>query len=187
MSPTDGQLPTDPAQLKVVRRQCKGGITRHLGTLEQLMAEKRYDDVLKRLDIMKQLFSKLEAAHDAYLDTFEAITEEQLLENEQWFAEVQGNYISGVKAARQWLRDNGVLGVPLVNPVPASVPSVPASVPSVPTSVPASGNVDNSELVNMMNVPKLTIDVFDGNPLQYQKFMSIFDETVGDKVSDDRA
>ena len=187
MSPTDGQLPTDPAQLKVVRRQRKGGITRHLGTLEQLMAEERYDDVLKRLDIMKQSFSQLEAAHDAYLDTFESITEEQLLENEQWFAEVQGNYISGVKAARQWLRDNGVLGVPLVNPVPASVPSVPTSVPSVPTSVPASANVDNSELVNMMNVPKLTIDVFDGNPLQYQKFMSIFDETVGDKVSDDRA
>ena len=151
------------------------------------MAEERYDDVLKRRDIMKQSFSQLEAAHGAYLDTFEAITEEQLLENEQWFAEVQGNYISGVKAARQSLRDNGVLGVPLVNPVPASVPSVPTSVPSVPTSVPVSANVDNSELVNMMNVPKLTIDVFDGNPLQYQKCMSIFDETVGDKVSDDRA
>ena len=39
----------------------------------------------------------------------------------------------------------------------------------------------------MMNVPKLTIDVFDGNPLQCQKIMSIFDETVGDKVSDDHA
>ena len=49
------------------------------------MAEERYDDVLKRLDIMKQSFYQLEAAHDAYLNTFEAITEEQLLENEQWF------------------------------------------------------------------------------------------------------
>ena len=85
MSSTEGQLPTDPAQLKVVRRQRKGGITRHLWTLEQLMAEERYDDVLKRLDIMKQSFYQLEAAHDAYLNTFEAITEEQLLENEQWF------------------------------------------------------------------------------------------------------
>ena len=85
MSSTEGQIPTDPAQLKVVRGQRKGGITRHFGTLEQLMAEERYDDVLKRLDIMKQSFSQLEAAHDAHLNTFEAITEEQLLENEQWF------------------------------------------------------------------------------------------------------
>ena len=65
ISPPEGQLPTDPAQLKVVRHQRKGGITRHLGTLEQLMAEERYDDFLKRLDIMKQSFSQLEAAHEA--------------------------------------------------------------------------------------------------------------------------
>ena len=39
MSSTEAQLSTDPAQLKVVRRQRKCGISRHLGTLEQLMAE----------------------------------------------------------------------------------------------------------------------------------------------------
>ena len=56
-------------------------------------------------------------------------TEEELLENEILFANTQGNHISGVKTARQWFKDNGILGVPntkaLVSPTPASVRMFP--------------------------------------------------------------
>ena len=41
---------------RVVRRQRKAAITRHLGTLERLVAEEDVDDVKERLDIVKGSF-----------------------------------------------------------------------------------------------------------------------------------
>ena len=51
---------------RVVRRQRKAAITRHLGTLERLVAEEDVDDVKERLDIVKGSFREFEIAHDLY-------------------------------------------------------------------------------------------------------------------------
>ncbi|XP_076043748.1 uncharacterized protein LOC143026852 [Oratosquilla oratoria] len=45
-------------------------------------------------------------------------------------------------------------------------------------------DVSPAELVGILNVPKVELDVFEGNPLEYNLFMTIFDELVDSKVSD---
>ena len=44
--------------------------------------------------------------------------------------------------------------------------------------------ITQSDLINSLNVPKVEIDKFEGNPLDYLTFMAIFDEVVHTKVMD---
>ena len=44
--------------------------------------------------------------------------------------------------------------------------------------------IAQSDLINSLNVPKVEIDKFEGNPLDYLMFMAIFDEVVHTKVMD---
>ena len=167
----------DSNRLKVVRRQWKAAITRHLGTLECLMAEDSYDEVLDRLKVIKNSFAQLEEAHDSYINSLTTLSDDELLQNEQWLSEVQGNYTAGVRAARQWLKDNGQL-------VSVDVkPTVKCDIPPPPCG---SVKSDNTELIDMLSIPKLELDKFDGNPLEYHSFINVFDENVGNKTSDDR-
>ena len=46
--------------------------------------------------------------------------------------------------------------------------------------------VSYSDLIKIMNIPKVEIDPFNGDPMNYLTFMSIFDEMVDSKVSDPR-
>ena len=47
-----------------------------------------------------------------------------------------------------------------------------------------NSNVVPNQLSYMMHIPKVEIDKFDGNPLEYQTFMVIFDEMIDGKVMD---
>ena len=145
----------DSNRLKVVRRQWKAAITRHLGTLECLMAEDSYDEVLDRLKVIKNSFAQLEEAHDSYINSLTTLSDDELLQNEQWLSEVQGNYTAGVRAARQWLKDNGQLESVDVKP------TVKCDIPPPPCGPVKS---DNTELIDMLSIPKLELDKFDGNP-----------------------
>ena len=49
---------------RVVTRQRKAAITRHLGTLERLVAEEDVDNVKERLNTIKGSFQVFETAHD---------------------------------------------------------------------------------------------------------------------------
>ena len=145
----------DSSRLKVVRRQWKAAITRHLGTLECLMAEDSYDEVLDRLKVIKNSFTQLETAHDAYINSLTTLSDDELLQNEQWLSGVQGNYTAGVRAARHWLKDNGQL---LSVDVKRTVKCDTAPPPCNPVKS------DNTE--SMLSIPKLELDKFDGHFVQ---------------------
>ena len=44
--------------------------------------------------------------------------------------------------------------------------------------------ITSVELSSLLNVPKVELDIFDGDPLKYQSFLAIFDEIVDSKISD---
>ena len=44
--------------------------------------------------------------------------------------------------------------------------------------------MSHGDLAKLMSVPKVEIDKFDGNPLEYQTFIAIFEEVVDSKVDD---
>ena len=84
------------------RRQRKGVVTRHLGTLERLVAEEDIDGVRSRLDRVKHSFDEFEDTHNNYRDSLE--NEEEIEASDAWFQDMQTTYVAGVKAAKAWLR-----------------------------------------------------------------------------------
>ena len=78
----------------------------------------------------------------------------------EYFNSAEGTYIEEISNAHKWLS-------PIVVPIHTSHESV-----------------FNSQMLDMLSMPKLTIDVFTGDPLTYKEFMTIFDEIVDSKPVD---
>ena len=168
-------------QLRSTRRQWKGVVTRHLGTLERLVTEEDSDGVNERLSKMKKSFEEFESSHDAYIQALENDSEssEQLLsESEKWFLDAQKEYIVGVRAARAWLKSVEVVKVQ------PSVCDSDSDTDTVASARTVTHGITSSELSSLLNVPKVELDIFDGDPLKYQSFLAIFDEIVDSKISD---
>ena len=81
--------------------------------------------------------------------------------SDAWFDAVQKASVAGVKAAKLWLKTQEH-----VDP-PASAPTV-----------------TREDFLNCMHVPKVELDKFYGNPLEYLTFIAVFDEMVDRKVTD---
>lgn len=155
----------DSTNLRVVRRQRKAAITRHLGTLERLMAEGDVTGVQQRLRTLKLSFTDFESVHDDFNKT---LTDVDLMdESDDWFRQVESNYIGGVKTANTWL--SGKINVSNDKPGPSKF--------SDPHSI-------NHDLFNLLSIPKLEIDKFNGEPSEYKSFMAVFEESVASKVND---
>ena len=153
---------------RVVRRQRKAAITRHLGTLERLVAEEDGDNVKERLITIKGSFQVFETAHDLYHDGL--ADDDDIEESDSWFQQVQTSYVAGVRSAKAWLKMQEGDG--------ANEREVAVNRSDVMSAI------AQADLINSLNVPKVEIDKFEGNPLDYLTFMAIFDEVVHTKVMD---
>ena len=164
-----GEGSSAAVNLPVTRWQRKAAITRHLGSLSRHIAEGKTKLIHERLDKIQASFTEFEQINNAYLTT---LTEESDLdESEAWFAEIEGRYIAGVTSANDWLHENEQQ----TSKNHGNVSSDQGAVAGV-----------NKDILNMLTIPKLEIDTFLDNPLECQSFMAIFDECVGNKVSDDQ-
>ena len=143
------------------RRQRKGVVTRHLGTLERLIAEEDVDGVQSWLESAIHSFAEFEETHVSYHDTL--VNEEEIQASDTWFSDMQTTYVTSVKAAKMWLRTQAArVDLDMANP--------PA--------------VTREDLLNYMHLPKVELDKFDGNPLEYLIFIAVFDEVVDSTVMD---
>ena len=163
-------------ELRVSRRQWKAAITRHLRSLKRAVAEDDVTAVKERLDKMKLSFNELEAVHMEL--TGRLNTDEDIIESDNGYAVVEDAYIVGVTDANTWLRSSQATNVS-PNPVPGIVPVVASS------AQPSSSDI-RDDLVNLLSIPKVVIDKFEGDPLEYQAFIATFDELVHSKTSDNQ-
>ena len=133
----------------------------YLFYLERLIAEEEVELVKAKLETLITCFTEFEASHDAYHGELE--DEAEITESENWFEQAQSHYIEKIKAAKDWLSSQIAGGQVL------------------------HGRDHDDEavlthLTNMLNISKVEID--DGSPLEYQAFISVFDEVVDSKSSD---
>ena len=131
----------------------KANLTKGTGALRRYIAEQDRDGVKTQLDKLKVLFTIFEQAHDTYHQTL--ADESDIETSAEYFNSAEGTYIEEISNAHKWLS-------PIVVPVHTSHESV-----------------FNSQMLDMLSMPKVTIDVFTGDPLTYKEFMAIFDEIVG--------
>ena len=153
-------------QAKLIRRQRKAVITRHLGNLERFVSEEDVEEVVRKLEQLSASFKDFEAAHDVYHAQLDDETEIEA--SEKLFQDVESSYIQKIKAVRTWLKTQG-------NEQPKKVD----------VSVTNGDAASTADLVNLLSIPKVELDKFDGNPLDYQSFIAIFDEIVDSKIDDD--
>ena len=142
---------------KTNRGTRRANLTKGTGALRRYIAEQDRDGVKFQLDKLKVLFTIFEQVHDIYHQTL--ADESDIATSAEYFSSAEGTYIEEVANAHKWLS-----------------PVVPVHTSHEP--------VFNSQMFDILSMPKLTIDVFTGDPLTYKEFMAIFDEVVDSKPVD---
>ena len=150
------------AEQKVVRKNRKGAVTRELNTINRFMSEDDIEEVKRRFPAVKDKFKEFENSHIAYHDF---LTEEKEIDDsEQYFDDAEENYIQSNLLIKDWLKKQAIED----NKTPPNLHSTEQG-----------GRISSSaELFNIINLPKIEIEKFDGNPATFHSFFAIFDEHV---------
>ena len=177
-----GQLRSDGtatviSHVRIIRRQRKAAVTRHLNTISRLIADNDLDSVKDRLVTLRKAFDSLEEGHAEYLDLLSDDTDIDAAE--VWYNEVVTDYVEQVSKVNQWLKLQSAAVTPSSDFKNVAAPLHDSSGSAEP------GSLSQAQLVNLINLPKVQIDVFSGNALDYQNFMVLFDDNVDKKLDDD--
>lgn len=146
------------------RSALKAKITRTINNIKRYIAEEDEDEVEENSKLLKAKFKEFEAAHETYNGTLASADETD--ESDLYFYSVQDDYIAALKLAKKWLNGDD----------------------STPTTNQTSGAqaLNQSDVMSLINLPKIELEVFDGDPMQYHSFMTMFDELVDGVAADDR-
>lgn len=179
MPAEDNQPP--PTDLKKVRGTKKGIVTRSIHNIKRTVIEEDLTDAKGRLDTLKEKFNDFEKAHDEFHET---LTDDQEIDNsEKYFYEAEYEYMQTVQGVKLWIKT--VEGLP-PSAVISSKPDIsPKAEASVSNSV-LQDNLVKDSLLNLINLPKVELECFDGDPMKYHSFIAIFDENVGQITCDDK-
>ena len=152
--------------LKNERTKRKRTVTKHINQIKQLMAEDESKETIKEeTTTLKAIFKAFTEAHEAFYGTLKE--DNELDESEVYYTAVQRSYIellNDVKAFAQKEDDNE----------------------SCSTSS-TSGGITKEEMHYLVNLPKVTLEPFDGDPLRYHEFMAVFEQNVGGLPGEDAA
>ena len=145
--------------LKKERTKKKTALTRWGSKIVRYVSEKNTDEVRKCMDSIKEAYSDFEKTHDSYHELLEDDVE--LETSEEYIVDVETKYSKALSTGSEWI---------------ASTTKV--EVTEEKSSDKPSGSVLTPEILSAINLPKLEIFVYDGDPLQYYAFITAFDETV---------
>ena len=146
---------------KVNRQQKKRSLTTRINAMQRYIAEECEIDHLKdKREQLKAAFADLEQCHQTYEENLDE--DKDLEDSEKYFNDVQNSYIACLKEVNQYIDKKQV-----TNPKVSEV------------------STTNTEIqYAAINLPKLEIEVFTGDPMRYHAFISTFEESVEKYCSD---
>ena len=153
---------------KKARKVEKGKVTKLCNKLSQVIAEDEdLTSIPELVDQLKRSFTSFTACHEQVVckDTDEDV------DHDKYFEEVQANYVNALCKAK-----------PFKHNVSSSDASQ-ASQGQVSGKVQGQGHTD-SDLLNLLSLPKVELEVFSGDPLKYHSFIKSFEVNV-DKLCKD--
>ena len=174
--------------LKVKLTQRKGVITRHVSKLRRLVSQRSKGELSYHMSKCELSFDEFEELFDVFRMTSNYVDDGTF--NESWFADVLEGYLKEYGRASAFL-DSCV--VPDTNPpCPKTdqetkpISCTVAKSPSVPTNPDSNTSSKNllDDLNSVINLPKVEIVPFDGDPLRYHAFINSFMINV-DRVCSD--
>ena len=148
------------------RARAKASVTRIVNSIRRYIAEDDKNSVVGLIAQLKDKFKDFEAAHIDFHD--ELTTAEEIEASEMYLYDVQDSYIECLTSTKSWMRqeDKPLKGEKSNEISPSSI--------------------SHKDFLAYVNLPKLELDKFSGDPLTYHSFCATFDENVGD-VCDDGA
>ena len=152
------------ADKKTIRRQRKSVVSRHVNALKRFIVEENKAEVTSRREKLMKSFNEFEMAHEVYHDTLE--DQDAIEKSDKFSFEVQDTYIAALKSATDWIRS---VGDPDQKVKPAG-----------------DGEISIQEMMSLMNLPKIEIKPFNGDPLKFSSFIALFNESVDKTTSDDQ-
>ena len=162
---------------KTIKNQRKSVLTRHCNTLTRLLEEQDADGINDRLRSMKLIMEQLEQAHYDYLDCVQSNTsedEDEISNCDAWFEGVSRMYLENVHKARCFLDQRYV------------APSTGKVTQDSNESSSASASGLSVECVTLLSLPRVDIPKFNGDPCEYQTFITTFDQVLGNMINDDQ-
>ena len=149
-----------PAELKQARTKGKSSLSRIQSKIHRYIAESNKDDVVKYVAILKEQFKAFEDVHDKYHETLDAV--EEIEASDGYMIEVESKYAEALSEADNWL---------------TSLIKVEKK-PDAEKKEAGSDSVFTPNVLSAINLPKLELCTYNGDPLQYYPFITAFDETV---------
>ena len=151
------------AVTKVVRGRKKASVTKLISGLNRHILDDDKEKVKEQLGKLKVAFDDFDIVCQRYEETLTDDSDRD--ENDAYFIEAQDNYVTVVNKASDWLRSRHV-------PVGTTAAEQ------------KSNNMCQRDIVGLLNLPKIELEPFDGNPLNYHSFMAVFDEVVHNVACD---
>jgi hypothetical protein len=125
-----------------------------------------HDDVESRVTKLQGTFRVMEELYDAYLLAVVDVKSEEAVKLGEWFEKELSGYYENVKSATSWLKEAAKPSSPKVNDA-------------------GSGKgTDNVSLARLFDLPKVEIETFRGEPMEYHSFMRTFQVNVESVCTD---
>ena len=126
------------------------------------MAEDDVAEVKNKLKVLKERFTAFERSHETYHSKL--VNEAEVDESEEYFEGVEQNYIDAIVKFKDWIKTT--------------------EREEKPPMKSERDDLSKNELLSLMNLPKLELETFHGDPLHYHHFIAIFEEHVDRATSD---
>ena len=154
--------------LKKQRTKEKSAVSRLRSKLERHLAERKKEEVLQCMEDLRIQFESFEKVHFAIYDQLEEPADVEACDN--YLIEVQDKYSEVTAQANDWL-------------------ATLVKNEGVKEEIQQVKDVNSSQsmsqgLLAALNLPKVELDCFSGDPLQYYSFMNVFEDTVEKVVED---
>ena len=168
----------DLSSLKRSRSAYKGRVTLALGKIDIAIADGNTKVVEDCIASAKSSFDRLASSHILYHDQMIiADTDADINASQEFYNNVEQNFIAKLKLARDWLAKQEQEGTPVTPQLNASH--------TLMSNLSIDDDVSAKDLVNALSAPRGSLTQFNGDPLQYLNFMISFKECVEDKIKDD--
>jgi hypothetical protein len=152
---------------KKARTARKAAVTKAINSVKRYVAEEEKGLVKTNLETLVGKFKDFEISHEAYHELLKS--DDEIEASDTYLYAVQDEYVSALNFGKQWLHSQN-----------------PSSVKDTSNVKPVADDLTHSDVINLINLPKVELETFDGDPAKYHSFITVFDEVVDQATKDDR-
>ena len=169
-------------ELRRLRGQRKGVITRYHGKIARLAAEKATPEVVRdTLNQSKKIFDELERYHDEITSCLDP-EGAKYLEEEEWFNTAERSYLELIKQAMDYLDSDK----PQSSLRPTAAPFEPSPKVETPVQTPQDDETEAMrQFLGAIRLPAAEIAPFDGDVRKFHSFLAAFDARIRSQVTSD--